>query len=89
MRVLPEDEIQNLLVGSNHIMDYALTSELQVIKLKQHTLRVFNSAVTGAACGKLLDILECTYGYPESYESWQQGLSLTTFTYPPSSKSWP
>ena len=89
MEVLPEDEIQNLLVGFNCIMDYALTLKLQVIKLKQHTVRVFNSAVTGTVCRKLLDILVYTYGYPKSYESWQQGLSLATFAYPPSSKVGP
>ena len=58
--VLPEDEIKNLLIGSNRVMDYALLLELQVIKLKHYALHIFNAAVTGVACDKLLDILEAT-----------------------------
>ena len=83
--VLPKDEIKNLLISFNRVMDFnALTLELRVIKLKQHVSWIFNSAVTGAACGKLLDILEATYSYPELLKCCQQGMSLATFSYLPS-----
>ena len=56
--VLPKDQIQKLLVGSKHIVDFALSLELQVVCLEQHTLQIFNFVVVGGACGHLLDILE-------------------------------
>ena len=70
--VLPEDEIKNLPISSR-VMDYVLSLELQVIKLKQYALCILNAAIMGTTCSKLLDILEVTYGYPESLESHQQG----------------
>ena len=80
---LPEDEIQQMLIGANRIMDYALSLDIQLICLKQHALHVFNSAVTGDTCHCLLDIPEAIYGYPESVESRQQGMTLITFSQKP------
>ena len=80
--ILPEDEIQRLLMGANRVIDYALTLELQVIKLKQHTLRIINTAPISSACEGLLDLLQNTYGYRESLESHQEGICLATFPHP-------
>ena len=56
-----------------------LTLELQVVKLKQHVLRVINTTFIGSACGKFLDLLQNAYGYPESLESCQESIRLATF----------
>ena len=82
--VLPKEKIKNLLISSNRVMDYVLSLELQVIKLKQYALHIFNAAITGTTCNKFLDIFEVTYSYPKSLESHQQGMSLATFNYSPS-----
>ena len=80
--MIPEDEIQRLLVRANRVIDYTLTLELQVMKLKQHALRIINTALIGSACRRLLDLLQNMYGYPESLESHQEGICLATFPHP-------
>ena len=84
---LPENEIQCLLLGANRIIDYALSMDMQLIKLKQHALRIISAAITGSACCKLLDILEAMYGYPETLENRQHGMSLARFSCYPSAQS--
>ena len=78
---LPETEIQCMLLGVNRILDYAPSMGMQMIKFEQHALWVISVAITGSACRKLLDILKATYGYPETLESRQQGMSLARFSH--------
>ena len=73
-----------MLLGANRILDYVFSMDMQLITLKQHALWVISVAITGSACRKLLDILEATYGYPETLESRQQGMSLARFSHYPS-----
>ena len=81
---LPKTEIQHVLLGVNRILDYALSMDMQLIKLKQHALWVISAAITASACEKILDILEATFGYPETLEIRQHGMSLARFSHYPS-----
>ena len=67
--ILPEDTIQTLIMGANRLLDFSLSMERTIIDLRQSALRVYNIALGGQACGKLLDLLENIFGYPETKAS--------------------
>ena len=67
--ILQEDTIQTLLMGANRLLDFSLSMEKTIIELRQSTLRTYNIALGGQACGKLLDLLENIFGYPETQAS--------------------
>ena len=62
-----QDTIQTLLMGANHLLDFSLSMEKTIIDLRQSTLLTYNIALGGQACGKLLDLLENIFGYPETW----------------------
>ena len=68
---LDEGSIKAYLVGANRLMEFALSMEIEIINLKKEALQMYNIALGGAACGKLLRILEDVFGYDESVESKQ------------------
>ena len=70
---LDEGSIKAYLVGANRLMEFALSMEIEIINLKKEALRMYNIALGGATCGKLLRILEDVFGYDESDESKQAG----------------
>ena len=63
--ILPEDTIQTLIMEVNRLLDFLLSMERTIIDLRQSALRVYNITLGGQACGKLLDLLENIFGYPE------------------------
>ena len=67
--ILQEDTIQTLIMGANRLLDVSLSMERTIIDLHQSALRVYNIALGGQACGKLLDLLENIFGYPETKAS--------------------
>ena len=67
--ILPEDTIQTLIMGANRLLDFSLSMERTIIDLHQSALRVYNIALGGQACGKLRDLLENIFGYPETKAS--------------------
>ena len=67
--ILQEDTIQTLIMGANRLLDFLLSMERTIIDLHQSALRVYNIALGGQACGKLLDLLENIFGYPETKAS--------------------
>ena len=67
--ILQEDTIQTLIMGANRLLDFSLSMERTIIDLHQSALRVYNIALGGQACGKLLDLLEKIFGYPETKAS--------------------
>ena len=69
LRILQEDTIQTLLMGANRLLDFSLSMEKTIIDLRQSALRTYNIALGGQACGKLLDLLENIFGYPETWAS--------------------
>ena len=69
LRILQEDTIQALLMGANRLLDFSLSMEKTIIDLQQSALRTYNIALGGQACGKLLDLLENIFGYPETWAS--------------------
>ena len=68
-RNITEDTIQTLLMGANHLLDFSLSMEKTIIELRQSALQTYNIALGGQACGKLLDLLENIFGYPEIWAS--------------------
>ena len=93
-RVLPEDTIQQLLLGANSILDFALTIEKEAISLKQQGLCLWNVALGGHTCGQMLHILEDIFGLLESEESkrFDQGLVPETDpdeTFPEGAEDYP
>ena len=64
-----EDTIQTLIVGANRLLDFLLSMERSIIDLHQSALRVYNIALGGQTCQKLLDLLENIFGYPETKAS--------------------
>ena len=69
LRILQEDTIQTLIMGANHLLDFSLSMEKTIIDLRQSALWTYNIALGGQACGKLLDLLENIFGYPETRAS--------------------
>ena len=67
--ILQEDTIQTLIMGANHLLDFSLSMEKTIIDLRQSALWTYNIALGGQACGKLLDLLENIFGYPETLAS--------------------
>ena len=67
--ILQEDTIQTLIMGASRLLDLSLSMERTIIDLCQSALRVYNIALGGQACGKLLDLLENIFGYPETKAS--------------------
>ena len=67
--ILQEDAIQTLIMGANRLLDFSLSMEQTIIDLHQSALRVYNIALGGQACGKLLDLLENIFGYLETKAS--------------------
>ena len=67
--LLQEDAVQTLIMGANRLLDFSLSMERTIIELRQSALRVYNVALGGQACGKLLDLLENIFGYPETRAS--------------------
>ena len=63
--ILLEDTIQTLIMGANRLLDFLLLMEQTIIDLHQLALRVYNITLGGQACGKLLNLLENIFGYPE------------------------
>ena len=64
--ILQEDTIQTLIMGANRLLDFLLSMERTIIDLCQSALQVYNITLGGQACGKLLDLLENIFGYPET-----------------------
>ena len=56
-------------MGANRLLDFSLSMEKTIIELWQSALRTYNIALGGQACGKLLDLLENIFGYPETRAS--------------------
>ena len=56
-------------MGANRLLDFSLPMERTIIELRQSALQVYNVALGGQACGKLLDLLENIFGYPETRAS--------------------
>ena len=52
-------------MGANRLLDFSLLMQRTIIDLRQLALRVYNITLGGQACGKLLDLLENIFGYPE------------------------
>ena len=69
LRILQEDTIQTLIMGANRLLNSSLSMEKTIIVLRQSALRTCNIALGGQACGKLLDLLENIFGYPETWAS--------------------
>ena len=67
--ILQEDTIQTLIMGANRLLDFLLSMERTIIDLHQSALQVYNIALGGQACGKLLDLLENIFGYPKTKAS--------------------
>ena len=67
--ILQEDTIQTLLMGANRLLDFSLSMEKTIIDLRQSAVQTYNIALGGQACGKLLDLLENIFGYPETRAS--------------------
>ena len=67
--ILQEDTIQTLIMGANRLLDFSLSMEKTIIDLRQSALQTYNIALGGQACGKLLDLLENIFGYPETRAS--------------------
>ena len=56
-------------MGANRLLDFLLSMEQTIIDLRQSALWVYNIALGGQACGKLLHLLENIFGYPETKAS--------------------
>ena len=67
--ILQEDTIQTLIMGANRLLDFLLSMEQTIIDLHQSALRVYNIALGGQACRKLLDLLENIFGCPKTKAS--------------------
>ena len=56
-------------MGANRLLDFSLSMEKTIIDLRQSALQIYNIALGGQACGKLLDLLENIFGYLETRAS--------------------
>ena len=79
--ILLEDTIHTLIMGANRLLDFSLLMGQTIIDLHQSALRVYNIALGGQACGKLLNLLENIFSYPwtkasKDFEVELQPLSL-------------
>ena len=54
---------------STRTLELGLALEAKVIKLKQQSIKMFQVALLGCACGRLIELLQNAFGYPESLES--------------------
>ena len=66
---IPEDTMQQLILGANGILDIALSLEKEALTLKQQGLCLWNIATNGQACGRMLNILEDIFILPKPAES--------------------
>ena len=55
--------------------------EISALRLKQSALHLWNIALAGTACGRLLHLLEDLFGLPESEMSKREGARLESSTY--------
>ena len=73
---IPEDTMQQLILGANRILDVAISLEKEALTLKQQGLHLWNMAIGGQACGRMLQILEDIFGFPEPADSVAFGQTL-------------
>ena len=77
MGILSDDTVQELILGANKLLDLSLSIEKIVLDIRQSALRMYNIALGGQACGRMLKILKDIFGYYELPESVQRGETQT------------
>ena len=73
--------ISLFLFQANRQLDLACSIEITALRLKQSTLRSWNVALAGSACGHLLHVLEDLFSLPELEQSKKEEVQLQATTY--------
>ena len=77
MGILLYDTFQELILGTNKLLDLSLSMEKIMLNIRQSALQTYNIALGGQACGRMLKILKDIFGYEELPESVQRGETQT------------